>query len=233
MTEGRHYRIDFVTFSRILGFDEEHQGFTYIHDEARLEIHDIAYMWIDRGDTNRKVSGLQSYYYILNNLIRHTFNPKDGAASDLNGYMRNVLARFAPRGDRFNVPRFMWCELRNAIEDGRQGIPYAPYLMFMIERVTGYRFKKDGLHTVYKIEKTQGAGASRTVRCSPSVEDMPESSCSRPCKEKKMEKFGKWIKAIFTTCTYAARTAYQDWLENYEANREAREHVGLPPLSPV
>ena len=48
-----------------------------------------------------------------------------------------------------------------------------------------------------------------------------------------MEKFGRWIKAIFTTCTYAARTAYQDRLENHEANREARERAGLPPLSLV
>ena len=124
-------------------------------------------------------------------------------------------------------------ELRNTIEDGRKGIPYAPYLMFMIERVSGYRFDKDGLHTVYKIEKTQGAGASRTVRCSPSVEDMLESSRSRPRKEKKMEKFRKWIKAIFTTCTYATRTTYQDRLENHKANREAREHARMPPLSPV
>ena len=103
----------------------------------------------------------------------------------------------------------------------------------MIERVTGYRFEKDGLHTVYKIEKTQGTGACRVVRCSPSIEDVPESSRSRPRKEKKMEKFGKWIKAIFTTCTYAVRTAYPDRLENHEANREARECVGLPPLYPV
>ena len=48
-----------------------------------------------------------------------------------------------------------------------------------------------------------------------------------------MEKFGKWIKAIFTTCTYAARIAYQDRLENREANQEARERAGLPPLSLV
>ena len=71
------------------------------------------------------------------------------------------------------------------------------------------------------------------MRRSPSVEDVPESSRSGPHKENKMEKFGKWIKAIFTTCTYAARTAYQDQLENREANQEAREHAGLPPLSPV
>ena len=162
-------------------------------------------MWIDRRSVDGKVSGLTTYYYILN---------KDGAASDLNGYVRNVLARFAPRGDRFNVPRFMWRELRNAMEDGRKGIPYAPYLMFMIERVSGYRFEKDGLHTVYKIEKTRGAGGSRAMRRSPSVEDVPGLCRSRPHREKKMEKFGRWIKAIFTTCTYVAKTTYEDRLEN-------------------
>ena len=103
----------------------------------------------------------------------------------------------------------------------------------MIDRVTSYRFEKDGLHTVYKIEKTRGEDARRAVRRSPSVVDVPESSRSRPRKEKKMEKFGKWIKAIFTTCTYATRTAYEDRLENYEANQEARERARLPPLSPV
>ena len=71
------------------------------------------------------------------------------------------------------------------------------------------------------------------MRRSPSVVDVPELSRSRPHKEKKMEKFGKWIKAIFTTCTYAARTAYQDQLENHEANQEARERAGLTPLPPV
>ena len=84
------------------------RGFTYTHEEARAEIHDITYMWIDRRSVDGKVSGLKSYYYILNNLIRHIINPKDGEASDLNGYVRNVLARFAPGGDRFNVPHFMW-----------------------------------------------------------------------------------------------------------------------------
>ena len=154
MIEERYYRVDFVTFCWILDFGEEEQGFTCIHDEPRAEIHDIAYMWIDRRGADDRVSGLQSYYYILNNLIRHTINPKDGAASDLNGYVRIVLARFAPGGDRFNVPRFLWHELRIAMDDGRKGLPYASYIMFMIERVTGYKFDKDGLHTVYKIENT-------------------------------------------------------------------------------
>ena len=104
--------------------------------------------------------------------------------------------------------------LRNAMDDGRKGLSYAPFLMFMIERVTSYKFDKDGLHTVYKIEKTQALGARKAVRCSPSVEDVPESSHSRSNKGKKMKKFGEWIKAIFTTCTYVARTTSEDRLEN-------------------
>ena len=64
-----------------------------------------------------------------------------------------MLARFAPGGDRFNAPRFIWCELRNAMEDGRKGMPYAPYLMFMIERVTGYKFDKDGLPSSTRLRR--------------------------------------------------------------------------------
>ena len=154
MTDGRHYCVDFVTFSQILGFGEEHRTYTHIHDEPRAEIRDIRYMWRDSRAADGKRSGLHSYYYILNNLIRNTINPKDGAASDINGYVRNVLARFAPGGNKFNIPQFIWHELRLVMEDGRKGLPYAPYLMFLIERITGISFLKDGMHTIYKIEKT-------------------------------------------------------------------------------
>ena len=48
MTERRHYHVDFMTFCWILGFGEEERGLTYIHDDPRVEIRDIAYMWIDK-----------------------------------------------------------------------------------------------------------------------------------------------------------------------------------------
>jgi hypothetical protein len=128
--------------------------------------------------------------------------------------VRNVLARCAPGGDRFNVPRFLWTELRLAVEDGRRGLPYAPYLMFMIERVTRFYFPKDGMHTIYKIEKTQPTTASQaTGGCSHAHEDIPESSRSRSRKSNKMKKFEKWLKAIFGKCTYAADRTYETQLE--------------------
>jgi hypothetical protein len=123
MTDGRHYRVDYTTFSRILGFGEEHRTYSRIHDEARAEIYDIRYMWRDGSAVDGKRSGLHSYYYILNNLIRDTINPKGGVASDINGYVRNVLARFALGGNKFNVPEFIWHELRLAKEDRGGGCP--------------------------------------------------------------------------------------------------------------
>jgi hypothetical protein len=48
---------------------------------------------------------------------------------------QNVLSRF-PNGEKINISRFIWVELAYAMDDGRRYLPYASYLMFMIERVT-------------------------------------------------------------------------------------------------
>jgi hypothetical protein len=48
----------------------------------------------------------------------------------------NVLSRFSD-GENFNISRFIWVELAYAMDDRRISLSYAPYLMFMIERVTG------------------------------------------------------------------------------------------------
>jgi hypothetical protein len=175
----------------------------------------------------------------MNNLFRITLNPKDNA-TDLNGYITNVLSRF-PDGERFNIPRFIWVELAYAMDDGRRSLPYAPYLMFKIERVTGQRFSKDCFHTVYNIKKTHGGrGGSGTAAYHSSGGtsfahiDIPESSRSGgKRKNKKFAKMAEWLKAIFTTCTYVANTTYEDQLEGQEAIREARELAGLPPLPPI
>ena len=180
MTDKRHYRISFLTFCQILGFGETHKTFSRIHAHDRYEISDIRHCWRDPNHADGKRSGLKSYYYVMNNLVRNTIDPKDGAASDINGYVRNMLARF-PDGDRFNVARFIWVQLAYAMDDGRRSLPYAPYLMFMIERVTGRIFPKDSFHTVYKIEKTQSYAAARETvgGTSRGHEDLPESSYSR------------------------------------------------------
>jgi hypothetical protein len=108
------------------------------------------------------------------------------------------------------------------MDDGK-GLPYAPYLMFMIDRVTVLRFPKDGIHTDYKIEKTKPAAATtatQRARSSYTHEDIPEGSHSRSRRsgswKKKIE---SWMKAIFGKCSYAAERAY-------DTQREQRELQG-------
>jgi hypothetical protein len=42
----------------------------------------------------------------------------------------------APKGKPFCIFDFIWNELRRSMNDSRKSLPYAPYLMYMIERVT-------------------------------------------------------------------------------------------------
>jgi hypothetical protein len=183
-------------------------------------------MWEDPDKAGGRRTRLKSYYYIMNNLIRSTLNPKDNA-TDLNGYITNVLSRFLD-GEKFNVPRFMWVELSYAMDDGRRDLPYAPYLMFIIERVYGFRYHKDYEHQVYKIKKTKG-GMTQTPRAmSLAHEDLPEGSRSRDMRQRNAswkKKVGSWLKGIFGHCAYASERAYQTQLEQ----REMRG-AHLPPL---
>ena len=64
------------------------------------------------------------------------------------------------------------------------------------------------MHIVYKIEKTRPTTATQGVGSSHAHVDIPESPRSRSHSGGKMKKFGKWLKAIFGKCTYAADRAY-------------------------
>ena len=169
----------------------------------------------------------------MNNLIRMTLNPKDNA-TDLNGNITNVLSRF-PDGDRFNVPRFMWVELAYAMDDGRRALPYAPYLMFVIERVTSVRQPKNCYHIVCNIKKTKGdkTAPPPTVEGSYHSQEGADEPLRRGGTKKKcFQKLAEWIKAIFGTCSYMAQNQYDDRMKSRHAINVAREVQGLPPLAP-
>src|SRR6266542_2124827 len=65
----------------------------------------------------------------------------------------------------------MWEELIESKNDSRKGFPYAPYIMYVIEKVSGITFRKDGEHQVLRIMRTSPPGASRTP--SPSSSSSP------------------------------------------------------------
>lgn len=163
MTEGRHYKVDFVTFARLLGLGVANRGFAKVHDERTLTNREIAFMYANLEAADGLIKGLKSKYYILNNLFRSTINPKNGSTSNLYGYARNILARMAPGSTPFSLSHFLWHEIGIASEDARKALPYAPYIMFIIERVIGYIFHKDTVHEAYRGEKTHHAAAGMSI----------------------------------------------------------------------
>ena len=85
-------------------------------------------------------------------------NPKGGDSTSLRKYAKNFLTRMAPGSDAFSVSRFIWAELSDSLDDARNDLPYAPYIMYIIERVSDIEFKKDVEHRPYRLTQWQHTG---------------------------------------------------------------------------
>lgn len=116
-----------------MGLGSTDSGFSEIHTKRTLTNREIAFLYENPRATDGWVKGLKSKYYILNNLFRHTINPKIGSTSNLFGYTRNILARMGLGSTLFLLSHFIWYELGVESEDARKALPFAPYVMFIIE----------------------------------------------------------------------------------------------------
>jgi hypothetical protein len=154
MTQGTHYRCDYGTFSRLLGFDH--------HDRDAPSLFDIFVNGYDTSDLeNAEIykegypadganTNLKTYYYVLNNLIRNTIDPKIGDSLHLQHDAPKILIHFGANGGHFCVSDFMWYKIEEAANDPHKSLPYARYLMHIIEQVVGYYFY-DCNHPPYNV----------------------------------------------------------------------------------
>jgi hypothetical protein len=55
----------------------------------------------------------------------------------------------------FSVSKFLWYNLVEVTESGKCNLPYAPYIMYLIEMVSGISFKKDVEHASYQVKQWQ------------------------------------------------------------------------------
>jgi hypothetical protein len=156
MTEGVHYKIDFITFARLFGFSKEDREADIIHFEAHMNHSKIvaAYEYDELADGS--TTALRSVYYVLNNMFRETIYPKGGSDSTiLRRFAPNLIARLLPGARPFSVSRFIWYNLVEVTESGKCNLPYAPYIIYMIEMVSGVSFKKDVEHASYQVKQWQ------------------------------------------------------------------------------
>jgi hypothetical protein len=145
--------VDYITFSRLLGFDH--------HDREAPALSDIFYNGINNDDlrvaqmyksehlADGKTTFLKPTFFVLNNLLRTSIDPKIGDQDNLQADAPKILCRFGASGGCFSVTDFMWSKIADVAVDSHKSLPYAPYLMYIVEQVVGYEFSHDTKHASY------------------------------------------------------------------------------------
>jgi hypothetical protein len=213
-TQGNKCTIDYMTFSRLLGLGSKDEQRTPVHNENKY-----------------KPRELNPYYYYLNQFFRATFDPKVGDATALRYYAPNLLNKMAPDEEGFCLFDFIWNELRRAMNDPMKHLPYAPYLMYMIERVTNVRYPKNVVHEPFchlldrAKRPPKGRKYAGSSSAAPRHDDLPAArSPPRPPCRHRGSMIKRVLKSIFSMCN----TIVTETNENRRDIIKIKSHLGLP-----
>jgi hypothetical protein len=135
-----------------------------------------------------------------------------------------------PDEEGFFILDFIWNELRRATNDPMRYLPYAPYIMYMIETVTNVRYPKDVVHEPFRHlrdrakKPPKGRKYVGSSSATPHHDDMPAArSPPRPPRRHRGSMI-KRVLSIFSMCkTIATKTN-----ENRRDIIEIKSHLGLP-----
>jgi hypothetical protein len=231
-SQGNKCTIDYMTFSRLLGLGSKDEDHTLIHNENKYKPRDLPYMFPSSAlAIEGKADQLNPYYYYLNQFFRATIDPKQGDATALRYYAPNLLSRMAPDEEGFCIFDFIWNELRRAMNDLMKYLPYAPYLMYMIERVTNVRYPKDVVHEPFRHLRDRVKKAPKAHKyfgsssAAPRHDDVPAApSPPRPPRRHRGSMIKTVLKSIFSMC----KTMDTKTNENPQDIIEIKSHLGLP-----
>ena len=84
-------------------------------------------------------------------MFRKSIDSKGGDKGTIVDYSRNLLHGMALDARPFSIFDFIWCEIQSMGERPLKDSGFAPYIMYMIEQVTGHQFEYDRPHKVLKI----------------------------------------------------------------------------------
>jgi hypothetical protein len=221
-----------MTFSRLLGLGTKDEDHTPIHNENKYKPRDPTFMFPSRDlAIEGKADQLNPYYYYLNQFFCATIDPKQGDATALRYYAPNLLNRMAPDEEGFCIFDVIWNELRRVMNDPMKYLPYAPYLMYMIERVTNVRYPKDVVHEPFCHLRDRAKKAPKARKyvgsssAAPRRDDVPAAPCPpRPTRRHRGSMIKRVLKSIFSMC----KTMATETNENHRDIIEIKSHLGLP-----
>ena len=100
MTEGNHYKAKFTQFIRVLGLDRNDGNRPKIHLQPVLPNEEMRFMYPKNEVGNAgKVTGMYTYYSIMNRLLSKTISQRGENPSDISLHAKNLLARLRPGGE--------------------------------------------------------------------------------------------------------------------------------------
>ncbi|PUZ48839.1 hypothetical protein GQ55_7G277900 [Panicum hallii var. hallii] len=115
-------------------------------------------MYLEGHDADGWTTHLKPFYRYMNKAVRATFTLKKGDATSLLSHTWNVVAHLRSSGRDFSVFDFLWNNLIFVGTDPEHCLPYAPYVMFLIETTSKTIYPKDYTHSHLRIMKKRGTG---------------------------------------------------------------------------
>jgi hypothetical protein len=144
MTEGTWYGITIDDFARFLGFSNDDLNLIRIHIKGSISKGEMAPMYqrlelVNYGHTH----DMLPFYGYLNRLFRKTIAPREGDATRVTSFARNLLQAMDPSAPPFSVIDYIWEEMKEISNSPQKCCGYAPYLMHVIEQVIEFQTDYD------------------------------------------------------------------------------------------
>jgi hypothetical protein len=102
-----------------------------------------------------KVKNLNTYFVVLNRLLRVSITPRDGNPSEITKFQKNLMVALRSGAPEFSVGDFIWQEIKHLSEDPKKICSYSPYIMYMIEKVAKTEFPKNVTHKPLKLNPSK------------------------------------------------------------------------------
>jgi hypothetical protein len=88
-------------------------------------------------------------------LFRKTICPRDEDPTNISHYAKNLLANLRDGASTFSVIDYIWEEIKGISLNSQKNCAFAPYLMFLIEDVTGRSFPKEWIRMPFRPNPTK------------------------------------------------------------------------------
>jgi hypothetical protein len=156
MTKGDWFHISYDDFTSHFSFGAADARCQRLHLQNPLDENEMKFMYTPGLEGNAGIiNGLYTFYSVLNGLFQKTVCPRDRDPTNISQLTKNLLGNMRNGAPSFSVMDFMWEEIKGISLNPQKTCGFAPYLMFIIEDVTGRSIPKEGKHMPFMTNPTK------------------------------------------------------------------------------